>query len=356
MDTRRSRVRRAGVGTLLVLLAGLAAGSALAVAAPSGVAVHGWSAAGASRFWTAARMRRAVPVEVAGPGAASGAAGRAGTGAGAAAGIGSGAASRAATEAGASRDEANDPTFPSSTTVPHPRAPHSDFAEVPDPTDSISRVNGAIFFEFDGELARCSGTSVNAPNLSVVFTAGHCVHDLPGPHSDWYRGRWTFVPAYRFGQRPFGVFPAVWLDSTKPWVREGNENFDVGAAVVGRNEKGQRLAAAVGADKIAFNLPPSQLFDVHGYPVGRPFDGETQRLCSGAPYLGHDPESILTPGPLTLAIPCQVTGGASGGGWTIHGNVLNGVTDYGYPEDPQTDFGAYFGPEVARLYQRVTSR
>ncbi len=335
---------------MLCLLAGLLVGAAqpaFAGAQPSGVPVRGWSAAGASRFWTPQRMRRALPVEVAGPGAQSGPKLLGPTRPG---GSSRGAAAPA-TPASASEAEP-----PPAVVTPKPTAPHSDFVEVPDPADPVSRVNGVIFFEVEGELARCSGTSVNAPNLSVVFTAGHCVHDLPHEGSDWYRGRWTFVPGYRFGQRPFGVFPAVWLDSTGPWVREGNENFDVGAAVVGRNEKGQRLAAAVGADRIAFNLPPSQDFEVHGYPVGRPFDGETQRLCSGAPYLGHDPESILAPGPLSLAIPCQVTGGASGGGWTIHGDVLNGVTDYGYPEDPETDFGAYFGPEVARLYHRVASR
>lgn len=328
MTTRRGRVRRAGVGALLCVLAVLgvvAAGPASAgAAARSGVAVGGWNAASASRFWTAERMRSAVPVEIAGPGAAE------------------------AAEPMAARESAAPTSGP-----PQAVAPHSDFAEVLDPTDRVSRTNGAIFFEFKGELGRCSGTSVNAPNLSVVFTAGHCVHEPGGSTGDWYRGRWTFVPAYRFGQRPFGVFPARWLDATTRWVSEGDENFDVAAAVVGRNEKGQRLAAAVGADRIAFNLPSNQVFDVHGYPVGRPFDGETQRLCSGAGFLGHDPESFFFPGPPTLGVPCQVTGGASGGGWTIHGDVLNGVTDYGYPEDPQTAFGAYFGPEVERLYHRV---
>ena len=323
MDRRRSRVRRAGLGALLCLLAVLGAAAAAASAAAatrSGVAVGGWSAASADRFWTPARMRSAVPVEIAGPGA---------------------------------DETAQSPPAASESAAPKPVAPLSDFAEVLDPADQVSRTNGAIFFEFKGELGRCSGTSVNAPNMSVVFTAGHCVHEIGGSGGRWYRGRWTFVPAYRFGQRPFGVFPARWLDATRRWVSEGNENFDVAAAVVGRNEKGQRLAAAVGADRIAFNLSPHQVFDVHGYPVGRPFDGETQRLCAGAGFLGHDPESVLSPGPLTLAVPCQVTGGASGGGWTIHGDVLNGVTDYGYPEDPETAFGAYFGPEVARLYHRV---
>jgi V8-like Glu-specific endopeptidase len=327
MIRRRSGVRRAGLGVLLCLLAVPAATTgtaAAAAAAPSGVAVGGWSAAGAGRFWTPARMRSAVPVEVAGPGAGE-----------------------------AEAEAARAPWWASASGAPKPVAPHSDFAEVSDPTSEVSRVNGVIFFEFNGELGRCSGTSVEAPNMSVVFTAGHCVHEVTGSRGQWYRGRWTFVPGYRFGQRPFGVFPAKWLDATTRWVSEGNENFDVAAAVVGRNEKGQTLAAAVGADHIAFDLPADQAFDVHGYPVGGPFDGETQRLCEGVGFLGHDPESVISPGPLTLAVPCQVTGGASGGGWTIHGDVLNGVTDYGYPEDPETDYGAYFGPEVRRLYQRV---
>jgi len=328
MNTRWGRLGRAGVGALLCAFAVLlpATGVASAGAATrTGVPVEGWSADRASSFWTPERMRNAVPVEIDGPGA------------------------RRDLPSGAGASEAP----PGSTVTPHPVAPNSTFAEVLDPTDEISRTNGAIFFEFKGELGRCSGTSVDAPNLSVVFTAGHCVHEAGGPRSPWYRGRWTFVPAYRFGQRPFGVFPAVWLDATRRWVKEGNENFDVAAAVVGRNEKGQRLGAAVGGTGIAFNLSPHQVFDIHGYPAGRPFNGETQRRCSGVAFLGHDPLSFLFPGPLTLGVPCQVTGGASGGGWTINGDVLNSVTDYGYPEDPQTAFGAYFGDEVKKLYKRV---
>ena len=58
-------------------------------------------------------------------------------------------------------------------------------------------------------------------------------------------------------------------------------------------------------------------------------------------------------GPLTVAAECNVTGGASGGGWTLAGGALNSVTDYSYPEDPRTVFGAYFGREVARLYHQA---
>jgi V8-like Glu-specific endopeptidase len=229
----------------------------------------------------------------------------------------------------------------------------SNFDTVADPTLAETRQNGVIFFVVGGRLGRCSGTSVDAPNFSVVFTAAHCING-GGPWGRWYTHNWVFVPGYRFGQRPFGVFPAVWLDTTRQWIATGSENADVGAAVVGRNEHGQRLGKEVGGAGIAWGLKANQVFDVHGYPAGPPFDGETQHLCSQTPFLGHDPMSFLTSGPLNLAVHCDVTGGASGGGWTIRGDILNSVTNYGYPEDPATDFGAYFGKEVAGLYGRAS--
>lgn len=229
----------------------------------------------------------------------------------------------------------------------------SDFSEVADPTAAGVRQNGAIFIVLPGGrgFGRCSGTSVNAPNLSVVFTAGHCVNDGFGGH--WFNHDWVFVPGYHDGVRPLGIFVAKWLGATENWISEGSENGDVGAAVVSRNERGQRLGAVAGGYDIAWNLSPKQVFDVHGYPAAPPFDGTSQRLCSGTPYLGHDLASFLEPGPLNLAVSCEVTGGASGGGWTIHGNVLNGVTNYGYSDDPTTDFGAYFGEAVHALYKQA---
>ena len=37
----------------------------------------------------------------------------------------------------------------------------------------------------------------------------------------------------------------------------------------------------------------------------------------------------------------------------IHGHVLNGVTSNGYPDDASTDYGPYFGKEVAHLFARA---
>jgi V8-like Glu-specific endopeptidase len=315
----------------VALVSSLAVGVAMAAAVPppNGVTVEPSVAQQVSQFWTTARMKQAKPMEARQP----------------------------------DRSVASPPISSAADDVGHrvsPVAPRagasasSEFDEVVDPASAASRQNGVIFFKAEGDLARCSGTSVNAPNFSVVFTAGHCVNG-GGPAGRWYDEKWAFVPGYRYGQRPFGIFPAKWIGSTRGWLATGSENFDVGAAVVMRNERGQRLADAVGGAGIAWGQAADQVFDVHGYPVAPPFDGETQRLCAQTPFLGHDTESFLSGGPLNLAVDCNVTGGASGGGWTIDGDTLNGVTDYGYGDDAATDFGAYFGKEVARLYGRAGS-
>jgi hypothetical protein len=316
-------------GSVLAATLLIFAANGATLASASGVWLPPTSARQAEQFWTPQRMREAKPLEVKGPHRAAR----------------SSRADAAAPRRGAPHRVAGE--------APRLSLEASHFEQVDDPTAPEFRVNGAIFVSLGiFGYARCSGTAVHSGNQSVVFTAGHCIND-GGRGGFWFREQWVFVPAYRYGQRPFGVFPARWLDTTKQWRRSGSENFDVGAAVVGPNGRGETLGEAVGGDGIAWNLKARQTFDVHGYPVEEPFDGETQRICRDVPFLGHDPESFLFPGPLNLAVPCGVTGGASGGGWTINGNTLNSVTNYGYFDETTPDFGAYFGKEVARLYGRA---
>jgi hypothetical protein len=226
----------------------------------------------------------------------------------------------------------------------------SNFELVPDPTAPEFRVHGVLFVSA-GLLSygRCSGTAVDAPNESVVITAAHCLDESNE------RSNLAFIPAFRYGQRPFGVFPVRWIDTTTRWRGLfSSANLDVGALVVGENQRGESLAEAVGGAEIAWNLKADQDFDVHGYPAEEPFDGQTQRLCRGVPFLGHDPTSFQFAGPLNLANDCDVTGGASGGGWMIRGGTtLNSVTSYGYFDSETPVFGPYFGKEAARLYGRA---
>lgn len=320
------RARCNPCGSVAALVAAAVALLAIAPAAPAAMpsaTARPEAARHALRFWTAERMRRARPLDR--PAPSRGTLARA-------------AASPIADGEGRGLEADSNA--------------RAEFAQVEDPTAPGVRQNGVIFFSVPGYgLGRCSGTSVDSPNRSVVFTAGHCVNF--GRSRRWFNRDWVFVPGYHDGVRPFGVFPARWLGATALWQREGSENADVGAAVVGRNEEGRRLGDAVGGYGIAFGLPPGQAFDVHGYPAEAPFDGATQRVCTGTPYLGHDLASFLWRGPLNLAVSCDLTGGASGGGWTIHGDVLDSVTNYGYEDDRRTAFGSYFGAAVKALYREA---
>ncbi|HTR74734.1 MAG TPA: hypothetical protein VMH33_05685 [Solirubrobacterales bacterium] len=302
MGAGKSTVLVVAVACLALAVGGVGAAGASQPAGPS--VSFREEAAAARRFWTSARMEAARPVEGTGP---------------------------------AAHASALNPVLTATSET------------IEDPTEPQYRVNGAIFINEGGGYGRCSGTSVVSPNKSVVITAGHCVYD----DGIWSTGKWVFVPGYHHGERPFGTFTAHWLGTTPAWHGHENENFDVGAAVVGRNEKGQTLAAAVGADRVATGLSPNQTFDAFGYPVEHPFNGGTLQVCRSATYEGHDFGSFFEPGPLDLAISCDDSAGGSGGGWVIEGDVVNGVTTYGYPEDPFTNFGPYFGRDVAHLYTRA---
>ena len=315
MDARAGGAQRAlaaAVGGALLIFIAVAVGGQ-ARAAASGHWVEPQSAREAGDFWTLARMRKAEPLEVTGP-----------------------------------RPKGAAPAQASATSTFG-----SDFELVPDSTAPEFRVHGAIFISLGiFGYGRCSGTAVRSRNESVVITAAHCIH-FGGRSGRWFFDDGVFVPGYRYGQRPFGVFPVRWVDTAKGWRSSGSRNFDVGALVVGRNQRDQSLTDAVGGAGIAWNLKADQTFDVHGYPAAEPFDGETQRICKERRFLGHDAGSFVSPGPLNLAVTCGVTGGASGGGWTIEGNTLNSVSNYTYFDEASPIYGSYFGKEVARLFGRA---
>lgn len=209
---------------------------------------------------------------------------------------------------------------------------------------------GRVFFTnpHDGVNYACTGTVVNSGNRSVVLTAGHCVH-TGGSGGAWV-ANWAFVPGYDHGEEPFGVWSAVRLATTPAWAAERNFRFDIGAAVVGPDASGWPIAALVGARGIAFDLGRGLSYDAYGYPVGSPYDGHSQVVCSG-PAATSDPYAPGG-GPDPLGIACDMGGGASGGGW-VTGGYVNSVNSYLLGDRPGTVFGPYFGAEARALYEEV---
>jgi len=259
-------------------------------------------------FWTAERMQNAAPVEE----------------------------SRAATP----RAVAEAPTAPAA-------APSDAVMVSPPYTSAPTRTNGKVFFSDDGLNYVCSGTALLSGNESTVWTAGHCVHDGEGG----FHTNWAFVPAYSDGTAPYGTWSARSLLTTRGWFRRGDLSYDFGAAVVspGGTAAGS-LTDAVGGRNIAFNGSRTQTFQAHGYPAGSPFDGSDLWVCTGT--VAYTDSSADPP---TMGLPCDMTGGSSGGGWIGSSGSVSSVNSYGYNTLPDVMFGPYQGTRARSLYTQAAS-
>jgi V8-like Glu-specific endopeptidase len=217
------------------------------------------------------------------------------------------------------------------------------FATVLDATLPPYSVNGRIFLRQGDARGYCSGTAIDSPTRQLVLTAAHCLNSGPLEHSP--RTIWSrtllFVPAYRNGVAPFGVFVArrSAIFAPKAFVKTGNPDYDVGAFLTLPNAAGQNVADAVGGGvAIVIDRPRDQQFQTFGYPATQ----RTLQQCD-SPYVGDDVLTYRFAGPPTIAIRCRWTPGASGGGWLVdEGTAINGVTSYGHRGDRRHTFSPYF--------------
>jgi hypothetical protein len=216
--------------------------------------------------------------------------------------------------------------------------------QIPPPyTSQPTSTNGKVFFTDDGLNYVCSGTALLSGNSSVVWTAGHCVHD----GASNFHTNWTFVPAYADGSRPYGTWTARTLLTTSGWANSGDFSFDNGAAVVNPNG-GQALTSVVGGRDIAFNTARQQNYAAHGYPAAAPFNGQRLYVCN-SPLIYDDTSA----NPPTMGIDCDMTGGSSGGGW-IANNLVVSVNSYGYRTLRNVMFGPYQGSVAQSLYTQAS--
>ena len=186
----------------------------------------------------------------------------------------------------------------------------------------------------------CSGASVVSKPNQVVFTAGHCLY-----LNDQWSTDVVFVPGRKPAKgkkkNPFGKFPAKKLWVPLGWKDDQNDAFDMGTFSVRKNGKGKKLQKKVGALGFAYAKQRTQFWDVFGYPVGGPFKKNVLTMCS-AQWAVDDVQN----GNDSIGIGCDMKGGASGGPWILRlkrSNLLNGITTYGYGDEPGAVYGPYFG-------------
>jgi V8-like Glu-specific endopeptidase len=215
---------------------------------------------------------------------------------------------------------------------------------------------GVLFFvdPNDGKDYTCSAAVVSSPSRSLVWTAGHCVHDGEGT---WME-KMKFVPAYRGGAKPYGEWPVKMqpgplLFSTGGWTVDGDFDYDFGAVVVAPRN-GKLLEDVVGGGQgLRWNvkrLPP--VVDL-GYPShpSPPFQFQKGPYRCGSRVVVRDQGQ-----PRPLGLDCYLGQGASGGPWIVDYQPKRGwgyvvsVNSYGYNDTRTYFFGPYPGQAVASLF------
>lgn len=287
---------------LLISIIGILGVSATAQAAAQKT---GQSPSEVRKYWTAERMRNATPVDHSQRAGAPSA--KAGKGSGKGSGGGGGSTLGRSTEV-----------------VVSPGTPQT--------------AHGKVFFSDNGWNYVCSGTALVG---DVVWTAGHCVNEGPGA----YYSNFIFVPAYRDGVAPYGQFAATQLMTSNSWALAGEFGVDAGAAVVSTNANGDTLSEAVVERTITFNSPRNQTYSAYGYPAAKKFNGQRLRVCETA--WSRDDASTS---PATMGIPCDMTGGSSGGGWVTSTGLVASVVSYGYSSLKNVLFGPHLEAEAQQLY------
>lgn len=167
---------------------------------------------------------------------------------------------------------------------------------------------GRLFFSYDGADYSCSAATVFDPTLrhkaSYIATAGHCLHH--GAGGDWHSD-FAYVPKYRDGKAPLGVWTAKWVLAYRAWTVASDVSRDQGMIRL-RKVQGQPVTEATAANIVEYSAKRRQRrVRVVGWPAQPPYSGEQVRFCTGpTTRRGHTSDA---------RIECAMNGGASGGPW-----------------------------------------
>lgn len=245
----------------------------------------------------------------------------------------------------------------------------------------VLQTTGKVLFTMGGSSYVCSA-SVAAPpaglgeGKSVALTAGHCVVDEANGQ---FATNWMFVPDYDTNPAALTSSGSFCAQTTHGcWTTAGgalvvHRKFseaggftsaalpaDMAIAVLGLGGKDgvTDLDAKLGSQAIAFGQDPALLSATltyaFGYPASGKYRGNDLVYCAGT--TGTDPNT----GGATYSLPCNMTGGSSGGPWlepfnrTTGQGTLISVNSYGY-SGSSVMYGPPLGSDAKSVYDAAAS-
>ncbi len=206
---------------------------------------------------------------------------------------------------------------------------------------------GALFEHDASGNHFCTASVVASPGRDLLITAAHCIN---GGKNGGYRQDIVFIPGYRDGQEPFGVWVPARLLVAPQWENSSDPAYDVGFIVL-KPDDGKNIEDVLGANQLGIDPGYTNLVRVTGYPASE----DAPVTCVN--WTSRQSRS-------QLRFDCAgFTGGTSGSPWVTHfdpktrtGTIV-GVLG-GYQEGGSTEaisYSSYLGPEVGQLYRQAVA-
>ncbi|TWV53407.1 trypsin-like serine protease [Streptomyces misionensis] len=183
----------------------------------------------------------------------------------------------------------------------------------------------------------CTASVVHSRRGDLIVTAAHCVS---GSDDDL-----VFVPGYRDGQAPYGVWKVTRRFLPDSWATDQDEDGDLAFATVA-DLGGRTIEQVVGGNRFVTGTSTgATAVTVTGYPDSR----EVPIRCTNKPRRqSATQQRIYCP---------AFTGGTSGSPWINGDHQVVGVLG-GHEEGGSTDDVSYsvvLGTEAGELYRDATS-
>jgi V8-like Glu-specific endopeptidase len=224
---------------------------------------------------------------------------------------------------------------------------------VPSPTRSanahhavLSPRVGAIFSRDGSATHFCTASVVTSPGKDLLITAAHCLNSGSG---SGYRQDIVFIPDYRNGWAPFGVWTPERLLVAPQWSKESDPSLDVGFVVLDPHD-GLNIQQVLGGNQLGVDTGYQQLVRVTGYPAS----GNAPVTCIN--WTAKQSAS-------QLRFDCAgYTSGTSGSPWvtdfdsrTRTGTIVGVIGGYEEGGTEAVSYSSYLGPDVLRLYREAAA-
>jgi hypothetical protein len=225
-------------------------------------------------------------------------------------------------------------------------------AQPPPGEATVEPTLGPLFLAGLGQPHNCSASVVASASQDLVITAAHC---LAGSGAGV-----QFVPGYRDGSTPYGVWTAAQAYVDPSWTAAQDPRHDVAILKMRRQQRDGRwvgVQEVVGAHLLGLAPSDGVSVRVPAYPMGlddEPISCQNPLfLIEG--YSGFDCPGYVggTSGAPFLQPSAPTASSAAGSRGEVIVGVIGGLHQGGCSDD--TSYSSAFGPAVYQLWLRATA-